>query len=113
MNEEKNISLEEIARDLQSGFFSLQDLSEKRSWLAGEYFYLNAQLAEILKVKPAKWNELRREAKSDASAERIWQATLDGLKEVELRLTLKSIEKMLSSIRTQIEIQLSELKMQI
>src|SRR3990167_2756270 len=102
----------EIAEELKSNKgLAPRDLSEYRLELAGEYAYLNNQLIEILMRKPAKWNELRRDQKSDTATERIWEATADGLKEIELRLKLKSIEKLMSGIKTRIEIAIGESKM--
>lgn len=106
--------IKEIAEELKSNKgLAPRDLAEFRLALAAEYAYLNSQLIEILMRKPAKWNELRRDQKSDMATERVFSATLDGLKEIELRMKLKSIEKLSSAIRTQLEVMIGESKMQI
>lgn len=108
----KEDSIEKIALELKNIQLSPHELVEKRLWLSGEYAYLSGQLTEILMDKPAIWNELRRGVGSDTAAERVWQATENGLRETKLRLQLKSIEKLMTAIKTKIEIDLGEARNQ-
>lgn len=69
----------------------------------GAYFgNLSEELSEILVFKTDVWLELRgREGtKSDRSADRLWDATDKGKREIELRYTLKALEKLMSAIKT-------------
>ena len=104
------MNLEEIQKDLIEGQNSPHTLAEYRIILSGEYSFVVGQLEEILKVKPAKWNELRREQKSDKATERIWEATIDGLNETGLRWRLKKIEKMMGAIGSLLRVAENEAK---
>lgn len=77
-----------------------------RGWLAAEYAYINSQLIGVLMVKPEKWKEIRYngEVKSDTAAERIWQSTPEGLNETVYRMKLKTIEKLLSAVKSRMEV---------
>lgn len=90
------------------------ELSECRLWLAGQYAYLNNQLIGILKNKPQVWNEIRYsgKVKSDTAAERLWEMSEMGLKEMEINKTLKSIEKISSAIKSRLDTLQGELRNQ-
>ena len=77
-----------------------QSLEEK----AHEFSVQTDFLIEILEKKPAIWNEMRRDFKSDTSCERAWNATENGIKEMRYRLKLKALEKEMSAIRTQLRV---------
>ncbi len=79
-------------------------MSEALVQQAHDYSTLSDQLAEILKVKPFKWLELRATVESDTRAERLWSATEDGVAEMVLKLRLKAIEKVMSSLRTRLRV---------
>lgn len=79
-------------------------LSEIRLWLAGHYAYLNSDLTDVLIRKPALWRHLRQGAKSVSEADRLWEETPDGITEIKLRGTLKSIDRIMSGLKTRIEI---------
>lgn len=86
------------------------ELSEVRLWLAGRYAYLNGLLTGILIRKPEVWGKLRysENVKSDTQAERLWSETDDGRKEIEYRHECKSIEKLLSALKTRIDLLIGE-----
>jgi F420-0:gamma-glutamyl ligase-like protein len=67
-----------------------------------EYCVLSDMLAEILKVKPDKWINLRLDVKSDTAAEKNWERTQDGVNEMLLKLKMKAIEKSMSAIRSRL-----------
>ena len=77
-------------------------LAEQRVNLANEYAKMTEELADILTVKAVKWSVFRAdpECKSDTSAERKWDKTPEGLREMRLKLTMKAMEKQLSSMGT-------------
>src|SRR5690242_17396016 len=109
------MSIESIAEKLKNTeTIYPPELSEMRSWLAGEYAYINSQLIGILMKKPEKWKEIRYsgDVKSDTAAERIWQATEEGLKETIYRMQLKTIEKLSSAIKSRMEVLMGEAKNQ-
>jgi hypothetical protein len=109
------MTIESIAQQLKtSDAIYPPELSEMRAWLAGEYAYINSQLIGVLMKKPEKWKEIRYsgEVKSDTAAERIWQATEDGLQETILRMKLKTIDKLSSAIKSRMEVLMGEARNQ-
>jgi hypothetical protein len=101
------MTLESISEQLKNSDAVYPDeLSTMRVWLAGEYAYLSNQLIGILMKKPEAWKQIRYngEVKSDTAAERIWQATEDGLQETILRMKLRTIDKLSSAIKTRLEV---------
>lgn len=81
--------------------------------LAGEYAFVMGQLEMILQRKPAIWSEMRKNFKSDTACERAWEATADGMNEAGLRLRAKSVEKMMSALKSLLRIAEGEAKNQL
>jgi hypothetical protein len=74
-----------------------------RSRLSGEWGFYAGQLEEILKIKPEKWLEIRKKCKSDAQAQKKWEASELGQNEMIIKLRMKRLEKHISSLRQLIE----------
>ncbi len=99
------MTLKELSLKLKSAEpITPGDLSQIRLELSGWFGILADQLQEVLKRKPEKWLEIRKEAKSSAEADKAWEASEDGLQEMKLRWDLKVCEKLMSSIRTRLEV---------
>jgi len=81
------------------------ELSEKLVLMAHEYSERSDELADILVLKPAKWLHMRSQEKSATDTDRLWDATEDGMKETRIKLKMKSLEKLMSAIRTRLRIQ--------
>ena len=82
--------------------------AEDKGILAGEFAFVMSQLEEILNRKPAKWNAMRDDFKSDTACERAWEQTEDGINENGLRLREKSIKNMMSALGTIVRINSDE-----
>jgi hypothetical protein len=104
-------TIEKIAAEMKE-MRAPRDFSEMLMWLGAEYALVNRKLTDILMEKPSLWNELRRDVKSDTSAERVWQATQKGMRETEYRHSLKSIEKMMQALKAKLEIDRGEARNQ-
>ena len=85
-----------------------QGAAEDRAILSGEFSWICGQLETILQRKPAIWNTMRKDVKSDTACEKAWEMTSDGLNENGLRLRLKSCEKMMVGLGTLIKLAQSE-----
>lgn len=93
-----------IIENLKEGIYATNPVlaSEDHAKLAGEYAWICGQLEDVLKLKASKWNNIRQHAytKSDKQADKIWDATDDGINEMGLRLRMKACEKMLSALKS-------------
>lgn len=96
--------METISKNLREGVYNSNPIlaSEDHGKLAGEYAWICGQLEDVLKIKATKWNAIRQNAytKSDKQADKIWDATENGVNEMGLRLRMKSCEKMLSALKS-------------
>jgi hypothetical protein len=72
--------------------------------LSGLYSFYSQNLEDILMRKPATWQMIRLKHKSDKQAELEWSATEDGKNEIGLSMRLKRCEKMMSSLKSVIDI---------
>lgn len=106
------MNLENIQQELMIGQKSPHTLAEYKLILSGEYSFVVGQLEDILKTKPAVWNELRKNQKSDKATERVWEASSDGLNEIGLRWKLKKLEKMMGAISSLLRVAEGEAKNQ-
>lgn len=75
---------------------------------SADYGRLSDELSEILEVKAKAWMAIRENHKSDKQAEQEWQAQELGIKEMKIKLKLKSLEKSMSAIRTHIRVRETE-----
>lgn len=103
-------NVERIASALRNGEYtsSPHECARDLAVLAGEYSYALGRWEAILQRKPAMWSEMRKSFKSDTSCERAWEATSDGMAESGLRLRSRSIERMMSALKSLIRIAESE-----
>ena len=104
--------MQEIIKNLESGFYSSNTAGQAADDLAilsGTYARTCSEIEEVLSRKPAIWLVLRDKAKSDTSAERAWENSPEGIKEMQLRFRMKAIEKMMSSLKSIISVAQNEL----
>ncbi len=105
MNKDTKLDYRTIFKDiLNNPGLSPEKLSEYLVYLAGEYSYFTDQFTQLLIEKPAVWNELRKDLKSDKATDRAYDATEKGMQEVKLRLRLKALEKLMSALKTKIKV---------
>ena len=93
----------EIALKLQNNKIYPHEAVEMRAKLAGLYSFYSEQYETCIIEKARNWKILREKHKSDASAEKDWETTETGINEIGLKLRLKSIEKMLSALKSIID----------
>ena len=72
--------------------------AEDKAKLSGEYSFWTGILEDILTKKPATWNGMRGNHKSDKACDKEWEATEDGINETVVRLKLKRLEKMIQAL---------------
>jgi hypothetical protein len=79
------------------------ELAELRLKLADDYAKAGELKVALLRLRAMFYESYRPDHKSDASLERAWELTDDGLNLMELREKMKSIEHKLSAIRSLLE----------
>lgn len=103
---EKQINLEEIGRDI----FRFRDFPEKLDSinlkLAGWYSYYSAQVIPLELAEAKFWQDNKNlnaeKPLSDTMVRSLWRITPEGFRMIELERTLKTIEKLMSTLRTSI-----------
>ena len=110
MQSQDNIN--RISYGLRSGLYTSNphDCASDLAILAGEYAFIMGQWEVILQRKPAIWSEMRKSFESDKACDRSWEATKDGLDEGGLRLRAKTVEKMMSALKSLIRLAENESK---
>jgi hypothetical protein len=83
-------------------------LAELRVLLSAKYAAATNQYEAVLVQKPTIWNEMRGNFKSDTACERAWEATELGIAERHWKFQIKKIERMMSAIKTMIEVKTGE-----
>jgi hypothetical protein len=93
-------NLQRIQQGLKDGTYKNNPsaCANDKAILSGEYAWICSQMETILSRKPAIWNTIRKEVKSDTACEKAWEMTSDGIDEMGLRLRLKSCEQMMRGL---------------
>jgi len=103
---EKQINLEEIGRDIFRFRDLPGDLDGINLKLAGWYSYYSARMIPLELAEAKFWQDhkgLEREKPvSDAMVRALWKITPEGNHMIEVERTLKTIEKLMSTLRTSI-----------
>jgi len=82
--------------------------AEERMKIADYYAKAGEQAVALMRVHAAYYKAHRPEHKSDASVERSWELTDEGLKLMELKAKMKSHTFRMSAIRTLLEVASNE-----
>ncbi len=82
------------------------EMAENVVTLSAEYSTMSEELADILTLKAVKWAMFRTEegCTSDKQADKKWDASAEGLREMKLRLIMKASEKRQSALKTMLRI---------
>lgn len=86
--------------------------AEERTRLTDKFNELTVHLIAIKQVKAIKWLELRATTKTNSEADRLWDASPEGLKEMEIELTLKAMSKSITSVKLETDVMRDEAKNQ-
>jgi hypothetical protein len=86
------------------------EIAEKRYILSVEIGILSEELEGILTKKPSIWSDLRKSTKSDKSADREWECTSLGIREMQCRMQMKQKQVAISSLSTLLRVKEMEAK---
>lgn len=89
---------------------SPHEAAELRMNLSGAYSRLCGEMEEILTRKSKTWLAMRAKHKSDKATDTAWGGTADGLQEELIRLRMKRVDKLMSSLSTFIKVAEGEAK---
>ena len=76
-----------------------RELTEDLMKMAHEYSILSDELVSIYKTKRTRWMMLRDLATSDRQADKLWEQTTLGMREVEINMRQKSLSREMSAIK--------------
>jgi uncharacterized protein len=106
------VTLDEIAKKLIEEKLTPGQLSEIRMKLSANYSFIATRLDDILLAKPQEWLQIRDQSTSDNQADKKYELTENGKLEKVYRQQLKTCEKMMSAIKTRIEVMSGEARNQ-
>jgi len=99
-NEEK---VKKIVECLASGTLNTpRKLTRAQEFLSAHYSQLSDEYANLQNKVNLSWLEVRRNTKTDTQADRETQISKDGQRLVYLKYKLKSVEKLISAIKSRI-----------
>jgi len=67
--------------------------------LAHEYGYLMDKYCDLKAQKAREWDDIRKDYKSDAGAERAWDRTIAGIEQMVIKGKLKSNENKMAALK--------------
>jgi hypothetical protein len=102
------LSLEHIEKELQGSELAPGTLADFRVFLAALYSWRASEMQKILSGKAALWLDIRAEKNSDAAADREWETTTGGQREIQLKWELRRIDKLSSAIATKLRVMENE-----
>jgi len=85
-----------------------RELAEETMRLSYEFGELSDELGRIYKIKDIDWTLIRDSVTSDKQAEQIWRNTQEGIREREIELEMKKIQKMLAALKTYLNVRENE-----
>lgn len=106
------MSLKDTLDKLQNPATTPGELSEILMHLSADCAHKTTDFAHVLAKKATAWQALRAAHESDKQADRAWDATLEGRLETSLRLELKSLEKLMSAIKSHLRVKETEARNQ-
>lgn len=106
------LKIKEIGEWLQEGKYTPHQLADLRVKLGGAYAYYSDTLEGVLREKHGMYPELKERSKSEKEVDRLWMQTEQGLLEAQLKIRLKSIEKLMSSVKTLLDVLNTEARSQ-
>lgn len=98
------MTLANILSKLKDSSTSPGELSEIQLHLSADYAAKALELQEVLTLKAEIWQVLRESRSSDKQADKKWDSMPEGIAEMGLRLQLRSLEKLMSSIKAHLRI---------
>ena len=81
-----------------------KELAQDRLDLAYQHAKQGERLVQIKKIKAKSWQKLREDSKSVTEADRKWEATDDGIEEMEIKMSMKSKELRMQALKTYIDV---------
>lgn len=101
--------LEQIEQELGPGL-SPHTAADYRVTLSGLYSRMSGELQDILAVKPMKWMMMRKEVKTNRDADMLWDGSSVGIREMQLKLQMKRIDKINSALSSFLRVSENEAK---
>jgi hypothetical protein len=106
------MDLSNVFEKLQNPATPSGELSAILMFLSADYSRKTDEFVQVLGRKAEVWALLRKRAESDKQADKAWEATINGRLETSLRLELKSLEKLMSALKTHLRVRETEAKNQ-
>lgn len=88
--------------EVKEQFLSKDKLENYHSQLSNIYSDIQFEIADIKKLRAVFFFERINKETSDISIKRSWEVTPEGLRLIELEASVKSISKILSSLKSRL-----------
>lgn len=107
------LTLEHIEHAMVGGIHSPGQIADFRTYLAADASLTAAKLEDILSQKPKIWLAIREHKNSDTAADREWDNTEMGIREMQLRSRIKRIDRLSSALASKLRVMELEARNQV
>lgn len=104
------LSIEHIEREMAGHGITPGQIADFRVYLAALASMRTGELQDILTKKATAWLAIREHKKSDRAADHEWDATASGIREIELRMLLKRIDRLSSALSSKLRVMELEIR---
>lgn len=110
-------TLTELSKAVYDAMNQPAELSKLYIEISAMYSFYSDQMKEIQILKPKEWLDIKESGDekdiSDSKADKLYALRDNGKKEIELRYTLKALEKLMGAIKLSSYLNNQEFKNQI
>ena len=98
------LSIEHIEQSMAGSEFSPRQLASFRVYLAAMHSLYGSEMSQIEIRKAQEWLAIRAGTGSVAEADRAWDATQDGQRQIALKWELRRIDKLIQAIASMLRV---------
>ena len=107
------LTIEHIQEAMAGEGLSPRQVVDFRVYLAALFSMKTDELQAIYSRRPEWWNNNRPKFKSDKATDRAWEATSIGVREMQLEMLLKRIDKLSSALASKLRVLEMEARNQV
>src|SRR3954452_13143437 len=99
-----SLTIEHIETELVADVVVPRRLADYKTYLSAVYSMRGGDMAQIEKRKAFEWPRIRQNAGSVSEADRMWDASDDGQRQIDLKWELRRVEKLISAINSRLRV---------
>jgi hypothetical protein len=106
------LTIEHVEQSMKGVELTPRQVRDFKTYLTAIYSLYAGEMKEIATARASAWLDIRAEKNSDKAADREWQTTEKGIREIELKWDMRRIDKLISALNTHMRVMEGESKNQ-